>query len=90
MELVYFVPIPDLVEASSPQNRDPYRNIDIQMLDKRHNYAAAGHVASNNNRRLKIIEARRAGASLQPLDLVRSDPALPSGLLCWLPAPPAP
>jgi hypothetical protein len=32
------------------------------MLDKRHNYACPGTLASNDNRRLKIIEARRAGA----------------------------
>lgn len=38
-----------LGEASHPQDRDPWRNIHIPMLDERHNYAAArAHDQPNN------------------------------------------
>jgi hypothetical protein len=60
---LWVVPIPDWLRLRVLRTAILTETIDIQMVDKRHNYAAAkGTLASNDNRRLKIIEARRAGA----------------------------
>jgi NAD(P)-dependent dehydrogenase (short-subunit alcohol dehydrogenase family) len=57
-------------------------NIETPMMDR----FTGGDITGGSRSLRRAVPA----PSLQPLDLLRSDPALPSGLLCWLPAPPAP